>query len=166
MAARQRRYWVMKSEPDVYSFEDLQNDPEGHEHWDGVRNYQARNFLCSQRVGDPVLFYHSNTDVPAVVGIAKVVREAYPDPTAFDPNDNHFDPRSNPDSPTWFMTDIAAVRPLERSLPLRELQQRPELDGLALIRKGNRLSVMEISKAHYDFIVSLARKKPPSPSSR
>jgi predicted RNA-binding protein with PUA-like domain len=150
MAARSRRYWVMKSEPDAYSFDDLLNDPDGYEHWDGVRNYQARNFLQAQQVGDLVLYYHSNTDPPGVVGIAKVVREAYPDHTAFDPNDHHFDPKSNPDKPTWFMTDIAPVRALPRLVSLHELQQVPELDGLTLIRRGNRLSV------------GLAKTKPPA----
>ncbi len=161
MAATSRRYWVMKSEPDAYSFDDLVADPDGYEHWDGVRNYQARNFLQAQQVGDLVLYYHSNTEVPGVVGIAKVVREAYPDHTAFDPNDGHFDPKSNPAKPTWFMTDIAAVRPLERVVSLRELQQVPELEGMALVKKGNRLSVMEITKAQYDTVVKLAKRPAP-----
>jgi predicted RNA-binding protein with PUA-like domain len=154
-----KRYWVMKSEPDTFSFGDLERMPDGFEHWDGVRNYQARNFLCAQKIGDAVLFYHSNTKVPGVVGIAKVVREAYPDHTAFDPLDHHYDPKSKPEKPTWFMTDITAVRPLERIVSLHEMQELEELVGLQLIQRGNRLSVMEISKAHFDAIVARERVK-------
>ena len=147
----------MKSEPDAYSYEDLVRD--GAEHWDGVRNYQARNYLQAQRKGDQVLFYHSNCVEPGVVGIAKVMREAYPDHTAFDPTDKHFDPKSKPDAPTWFMTDIAPVRALRRTVTLHELQGRPDLEGLALIRRGNRLSVMPLSKEHFTFIVSQEKLK-------
>ncbi|TML07326.1 MAG: EVE domain-containing protein [Actinobacteria bacterium] len=147
----------MKSEPQTFSIDDLARV--GTTGWDGVRNYQARNYLRSQRKGDRVLFYHSSVTEPGVVGIAEVAREAYPDDTAFDPADKHYDPKSDPADPTWYMPDIKFVRRLPRVVTLRELQGRPELDGLMLTRKGNRLSVTPVSKTHFDFIVGLAGRR-------
>ena len=154
-------YWLMKSEPDTFGFDDLTADPKGYEHWDGVRNFQARNYLRAQRKGDQVFFYHSNCKEPGIVGIAKVVREAYPDHTQFDPTNGHYDPTSKPDDPRWSMTDVAAVRPLKRTITLHELIGCPQLEGFPLIRKGNRLSVLEVSKEHWKFILSLEKRKPP-----
>jgi len=147
----------MKSEPQTFSIDDLARV--GTTGWDGVRNYQARNYLRSQRKGDRILFYHSSVTEPGVVGIAEVAREAYPDDTAFDPADKHYDPKSDPEDPTWYMPDIKFVRRLPRMVTLRELQGRPELDGLMLTRKGNRLSVTPVSKMHFDFIVGLAGRR-------
>ena len=151
------RYWLMKSEPDEFSITDLENRDQQTEGWDGVRNYQARNFMRDDMsVGDKVLFYHSNTKVPGVVGIATVSREGYPDDTAFDPQDPHYDPKSDPDKPRWYRVDVTFERKLDRVIPLAEIKDRAdELEGLPLVRKGNRLSVMPVDKAHYDFILGL-----------
>jgi predicted RNA-binding protein with PUA-like domain len=149
-------YWLMKSEPNSFGIDDLARRPDRTEPWDGVRNYQARNMLRDQmRRGDPVFFYHSNCDVPGIVGLAEIVREAYPDPTAFDPDHRHYDPRSRPGQPTWFMVDVRLVRKLARTISLAELKSHPELDGLALLRRGNRLSVMPVSEGQWQFILSL-----------
>jgi predicted RNA-binding protein with PUA-like domain len=150
------RYWLMKTEPGEFSYDDLTSRPDQTEHWDGVRNYQARNLMRDDmRVGDSVFFYHSNCDEPGIVGLARIVREAYPDHTAFDPDNKHYDPKSRPDQPTWFMVDVQAVRKLRRTITLTELKACPELDGLALIRRGNRLSVMPVSDKHWHFILGL-----------
>jgi predicted RNA-binding protein with PUA-like domain len=150
-------YWLIKSEPCEFSFRDLWNSPGRKTHWDGVRNYQARNFIRDgMRPGDRVFYYHSNCEVPAIVGLAEVVSRAYPDHTAFDPNDKHFDARSDPENPRWMMVDIRYRRKLRRSIPLAEIKAHAEaLEGLALIRRGNRLSVMPVEKDHWDFILSL-----------
>lgn len=149
-------YWLMKSEPDAFSIDHLAQRPDKTEHWDGVRNYQARNMMRDEmKIGDQVFFYHSNCDLPGIVGIAEVVKESYPDFTAFDPDDKHFDPKSNPDKPTWFMVDVRFVRKLKRTISLQELKQKPELADLALVRRGNRLSIMPVSQQHWDFILGL-----------
>lgn len=149
-------YWLMKSEPEAFSIDDLAAAPDQTTHWDGVRNYQARNMMRdAMRVGDQVLFYHSNADPPGVVGIAEVVREAYPDHTAFDSDDPHHDPKSDPDNPRWYMVDVRLVRKLARTITLAELKQRPELAELALVRRGNRLSVMPVSADQWRCILSL-----------
>lgn len=150
------QYWLMKSEPEAFSIDDLAGRPEQTEHWDGVRNYQARNMMRDQmKIGDPVFFYHSNCDLPGIVGIAEVARESYPDFTAFDPDDKHFDPKSNPDKPTWFMVDVKFVRKLRRTISLQELKQQSALVELALVRRGNRLSIMPITPLQWDFILGL-----------
>jgi predicted RNA-binding protein with PUA-like domain len=150
------RYWLMKSEPSAFSIDDLAGRPGQTEPWDGVRNYQARNMMRDEmKAGDGVLFYHSNCEVPGVVGIAEIAREAYPDSTAFDPGHKHYDPKSKPDNPAWLMVDVRFVRKLSRTIALTELKDRPELDGLALIRRGNRLSVMPVSEEQWAFILSL-----------
>ena len=149
-------YWLMKSEPDEFSIDDLAAMPEQTEHWDGVRNYQARNMMRDQmRCGDQVFFYHSNTQPPGIVGIAEVVREGYPDFTAFDPTDKHYDPKSDPDNPRWHMVDIRLVRKLQRIITLTELKSHPELEGFALVRRGNRLSVMPVTEQQWEFILGL-----------
>ena len=151
-----RKYWLMKSEPDVFTFEDLKNEPNSTAHWDGVRNYQARNFMRDEmRVGDLVLFYHSNCAEPGVAGVAEVVREAYPDHTAWEPNSKYFDPKSSPDNPRWFMVDIKWKQPFKRTVTLREMRQLPELEGMKLLQRGQRLSIQPVEKAHFDKIVEL-----------
>ena len=149
-------FWLMKSEPDAFSIDDLEQRPHQTEHWDGVRNYQARNMMRDDmKIGDQVFFYHSNCDLPGIVGIAEVVRESYPDFTAFDPDDKHFDPKSNPEKPTWFMVDVKFVRKFKRTISLQELKQCEALNDLALVRRGNRLSIMPVSQQQWDFILGL-----------
>lgn len=148
-------YWLMKSEPEAFSIDDLQAMPEQTEHWDGVRNYQARNMMRdTMKVGDMVFFYHSNCAEPGIVGIIQVVREGYPDFTAFDPESKYFDPKSDPDQPRWYMVDIKFVRTLKRKISLRELKQYDELAGMQLLRKGNRLSITPVTEEQWAFILS------------
>jgi len=150
-------YWLMKSEPEEFSIDDLKK--QGTTHWDGVRNYQARNMMRDQmKVGDQVFFYHSNCDVPGIVGTMKIIREGYPDHTAFDPGDKHYDPKSDPDNPRWHMVDLRFVRKFRKSVPLATLRQYAEGDlaKLPLLRRGNRLSVMPVSKTEWEFILALS----------
>ncbi len=152
------KHWLFKSEPEEFSIDDLAARPKQTDHWDGVRNYQARNFMRDEmRVDDLAFFYHSNCKEPGIVGIVRVSREAYPDHTAFDPDDKHFDPKSDPDNPRWFMVDVTFERKLDRVITLRELKTHSELrlKGFPLVRRGNRLSVMPVSKAHWKFILSM-----------
>ena len=149
-------YWLMKSEPDTFGINDLINRPNQTEPWDGVRNYQARNMMRdAMKPGDRVFFYHSNCDQPGIVGIMEVVKEGYPDFTAFDPDDPHFDPKSDHANPRWMMVDVKYVRTLSRTISLKELKPRPELEGMVLLRRGNRLSIMPVSETEWDFILSL-----------
>ena len=149
-------YWLMKSEPDVFGIDHLKAMPGRTEHWDGVRNYQARNMMRDQmKKGDLVFFYHSNCEVPGIVGIAKVVKEGYPDHTAFDPEAKYYDPKSDPEKPRWYMVDVKFQRKLKRTISLAELKEAPELGECPLVRKGNRLSIMPITKQQWDFILSL-----------
>ena len=152
-----RQYWLVKSEPEVFSFDDLLAAPGRTTHWDGVRNFAARNHLRAMKKGDRVLFYHSSTKPTAVVGVAEVAREAYPDSTALDKKDPHFDPKSKPDDPTWFMVDLRAVRPFERPVTLDEIKRTKGLDQMALIRIG-RLSVQPVTAREYDIITALAKR--------
>lgn len=156
MPKKNINYWLMKSEPDAFGISDLCNKPQQTEHWDGVRNYQARNMMRDEmKRGDQVFFYHSNCDEPGIVGIMEVVKEGYPDFTAFDPHDKHYDPKSDPAKPRWMMVDVKYVKTLSRTITLKELRLKTELADLALIRVGNRLSIMPVSKAQWDFILSL-----------
>lgn len=151
-------YWLMKSEPDVFGIDHLAACPEQTEPWDGVRNYQARNMMRDgMKVGDQVFFYHSNCDEPGIVGVMEVVTEAYPDHTAFDPDQKYYDPKSVPESPRWFMVDVRNRRRLRRNISLAELKQYADgpLKGMPLVRKGNRLSIMPVTPAQWDFILSL-----------
>jgi predicted RNA-binding protein with PUA-like domain len=153
-------YWLFKSEPKVYSFKDLMEEPDRTTGWDGVRNYQARNFLRDRvKAGDGVLFYHSNADPPCIAGIAEVVREGHPDPSAFDPKSDHFDPKSDPDNPTWYQVSIRAVRSIEPPIGLPDLGGIPELAGMELLRKGSRLSVQPVTRTEWDRILKLTRSK-------
>lgn len=149
--------WLMKSEPDVFGIEHLAKRPNKTEHWDGVRNYQARNFMRDDmKKGDKVFFYHSNCKEPGIVGIAEVIREAYPDHTAFDPESKYYDPKSTPDKPRWFMVDVKFVRRLKRTITLNELKTHAEaLSGFPLLQKGNRLSVMPVSEEAWEYILGL-----------
>jgi predicted RNA-binding protein with PUA-like domain len=149
------RFWLVKTEPDVYSIDDLKRDRVTG--WDGVRNYQARNFMRDDmRKGDLVLVYHSNCEPPGIVGLATVSREGHPDPTAFDPDDDHFDPKSDPDAPRWMQVELRHKRTFRRILPLATLRDDPHLAGMALLQKGQRLSVQPVSEAHFERIVDLA----------
>jgi len=154
------KYWLFKSEPEEFGIDDLRKMPRKTEHWDGVRNYQARNMMRDDmKKGDLGFFYHSNCDVPGIVGVMKIVREGYPDHTAFDPDDPHFDPKSDPDNPRWFMVDVSFVRKFKRKIALSELREYADkqLCELTLLRRGNRLSVMPVGKKEWKFIESLAK---------
>jgi len=149
-------YWLLKSEPNAFSIDDLKQMPEQTEHWDGVRNYQARNLLRDQlQVGDRAFFYHSNCEQPGIVGIMEVVRAGYPDHTALDPQSKHFDPKSDPAKPRWFMVDVKYLRHTRRLIPLAELKQHPALENMPLLRKGNRLSVTPVSGREWNYILGL-----------
>lgn len=150
------KYWLMKSEPHVFSFDDLKNAPNSTTHWDGVRNYRARNFMRDEmKVGDQVLYYHSNCDEPGVVGIAEVVKESYPDHTSWDPDSKYFDPKSTPDNPRWFMVDIKWKQALKRSVILKEMKATPELNDMLVVQKGQRLSVQPVAKEHFDKVIEM-----------
>jgi predicted RNA-binding protein with PUA-like domain len=147
-------YWLMKSEPDTFSIDDLKRKK--REAWDGVRNYQARNFMRDgMRVGDGVFFYHSNCAEPGIAGIAEVASDAYPDPSQFDPKSKYFDPGSSRDNPRWMLVDVKFVKKLGRTITLDELKNHPKLEGMTLLRKGNRLSVMPVDAAEWKYILGL-----------
>lgn len=154
------KYWLLKSEPGSFSIDDLARAPQKTTCWDGVRNYQARNMLRDEmKRGDLAFFYHSGGARPAIVGSVRIVREGYVDHTAFDPDDHHFDPDSDPESPRWFMVDVKLAEKFPRELSLRELKQYAdaELAGFRLLAKGNRLSVMPVSASHWKFVKSLSK---------
>ncbi len=150
-----KRYWLMKSEPDAFSIDDLQKV--GVEPWNGVRNYQARNHMRQMQVGDGVLFYHSSCAIPAIVGIAKVASVAYPDPTQFDPKSDYFDAKSTREEPRWSLVDVAFERKLKRAIPLEEIKQHADAlgEGFALTQRGSRLSVSPVSAAQWKLLLSL-----------
>ncbi|KUG26808.1 hypothetical protein ASZ90_003344 [hydrocarbon metagenome] len=150
------KYWLIKSEPDVYSIDDLQKDKKTF--WDGVRNYQARNFMRDEmKKGDQVIFYHSNTEPPGAVGICEVVKEGYPDFTAFDPDDKHYDPKSKEDNPTWIMVDVKFVKKFNNPVSIPEIKENPKLKNMKLVQRGNRLSVMPVTKTEFDEIVKMGK---------
>ena len=146
-------HWLMKTEPDEFSIDDLK--ARKTEPWSGVRNYQARNFLRAMRAGDGVLFYHSSCEVPGVAGIASVVADAYPDPTQFDPKSDYYDAKSTRADPRWSLVDVRYKRKLKRTITLAELKGHGELDDFALLRPGNRLSVLPVSATQWAFILGL-----------
>lgn len=155
-------YWLMKSEPESFSIDDLARAPRQTTCWDGVRNYQARNMLRDEmKKGDLVFFYHSNCEVPGIAGSVEIVREGYPDHTAFDPDDHHFDPKSDPENPRWFMVDVKLKKKFSRVVSLRELKACTDdsLFGFQLLAKGNRLSVMPVTESQWKFIESLSPAK-------
>ena len=148
-------YWLMKSEPDVYSIDDLQRD--GREMWDSIRNYQARNMMRDDmRIGDKVFFYHSNCKEPAIAGIAKVASKPYPDPTQFDKKSRYFDPKSTIAEPRWILVDVEFVRKFKKPITLAEIKANKGLGDMILVRRGNRLSIMPIDKKHWDLILAMA----------
>jgi len=151
------KYWLVKSEPGAYSIDDLVKDKKTH--WDGVRNYQARNFIRDDmKKGDKVLFYHSNADPNAVVGVCEIVKEGYPDFTAFDPEEKHFDPKSKKEEPAWFMVDIKLIKKFKQPITLSEIKQNPKLQNMRLVQRGNRLSVMPIEKNEFTEILKMSEK--------
>jgi len=144
----------MKSEPEEFSIDDLRKVKV--EPWDGVRNYQARNMMRDEmKKGDLAFFYHSNCDEPGIVGIMTIDKEGYPDPTAFDPGDKHYDPKSDPNNPRWYLVDVMYNRKLKRTISLRELRDKRPLKDMKLLQKGNRLSVMPVSKKEWDYILGM-----------
>ena len=150
----------MKSEPDTFSFQDLKNRPKQREPWDGVRNYQARNFMRdTMSVGDRVLFYHCNTEPPGIVGIDEIVSDAYPDPTAFNKKSKYYDPKSNPEQPRWFLVDVAYVADFQNMLTLEQMKEMPELSEMKVLQRGNRLSITPVSESEYRAITSYGLKK-------
>ena len=149
-------YWLMKSEPSAFSIQDLRKVRGQTTSWDGVRNFQARNFMRAMKKGDRVLFYHSNADPPEVVGMAEVVKEAYPDDTAFDPKDIHYDSRSTPAKPLWDMVDVKLVRIFPAPIPLDRLRREPGLKRMELLRKGSRLSVQPVRSEEWAIVLKLA----------
>jgi predicted RNA-binding protein with PUA-like domain len=154
-----RRYWLVKSEPDVFGFDDLLAAPGRTAGWDGVRNYQARNFMRDEmRVGDGVLFYHSNADPAGVAGLAEVARAAYPDATAFDPAHDGYDPKSRPGAPVWVQVDVRAVERFARVVTLAELRAEPALAAMAVLRRGNRLSVTPVTAGEWAAVCRLGRR--------
>jgi predicted RNA-binding protein with PUA-like domain len=153
---QRRRYWLVKSEPNTFSIDDLAHAPRQTTCWDGVRNYQARNFMREMAVGDRVVFYHSNAEPPAIVGSAEVVRMVYPDDTQFDTRSDHYDASSTADRPTWEMVDLKFREKFPASLSLQQLRREPRLKGMTLLRKGSRLSVQPVTEAEWKVIVQLA----------
>jgi predicted RNA-binding protein with PUA-like domain len=156
---QRRRYWLMKSEPRAFSIDDLEKSPKRTTCWDGVRNYQARNFMRAMAIGDQVLFYHSNAEPPVVVGIAEVVRTAYPDQTQFDKNSHHYDSASISAAPRWDMVDIRHRHTFKTGLSLDRLRQEPKLKGMVLLQKGSRLSVQPVTEAEWAVVLKLAGAK-------
>ncbi|MCA9214818.1 MAG: EVE domain-containing protein [Planctomycetales bacterium] len=154
------KYWLLKTEPNAYSIQDLANEKKKTTCWDGVRNYQARNFMRDEmKIGDRVLIYHSNANPPAVVGTASIVKEAYPDHTAWDPKDKHYDPKSSEENPRWIMVDIKLEQIFAAEIPLPTLREMKPLAEMELLRKGSRLSVQPVRKKEFDAIVKKASGK-------
>jgi len=148
------QYWLMKSEPDTYSIDDLQSF--GVDHWDGIRNYQVRNFFRDQmQVGEQAFFYHSNCKEPGIVGTMEIVSKAYPDHTAFDPSEKYFDSKSDPENPRWLMVDVRYIRHLNRMITLAELRQQKQIADMKLLQRGNRLSVLPLSKMEWQYILEM-----------
>lgn len=155
-------YWLMKTEPDCFGLAHLKKRPKQTAHWDGVRNFQARNILRDDmKKGDCAFFYHSSCAEPGIVAIVEIVRAGYPDFTAWDPQGEHFDPKSTPDKPIWYMVDVKLARELKRPITLRELKQYPQLEDMRLLARGNRLSVMPVQAAHWKFILRCEQRPAP-----
>jgi predicted RNA-binding protein with PUA-like domain len=156
---KDRHYWLLKSDADSFSFDDLWKLPSRTTHWDGVRNFQARNFMRDEmKKGDLAFFYHSGGDSPGILGIVEIVREGYPDHTALDAKDPHYDPRSKNGESYWSMVDIQAIERLPRLVSLSEMRSKPELEGMALLQKGNRLSVQKVGAAEWNAVLALAKQ--------
>ncbi len=157
-------FWLIKSEPDVFSIHDLAAAPRKTTHWEGVRNYQARNFLRAMKKGDRCLYYHSNAEPSAVAGVVEVVREAYPDHLAWDPTSDYHDPKASPDNPIWSMVDVKLVNILPREIPLEELRHVKALADMELLRRGSRLSVHPVTAMQFRTVVALGSKRPAKPA--
>ena len=150
------QYWLMKSEPSVFGIDDLARCKRQTEPWDGVRNYQARNMMRdAMQVGDQVFFYHSNCEVPGIVGIMQIARAGYPDPTAFDPKHRYYDPKSDPDNPRWYLVDVQLERRFTETIALSELRRHARLAKMTILQKGNRLSVTPVTPAQWKYILKL-----------
>lgn len=149
--------WLMKSEPDVFSLDDLKNCPKKTEPWDGIRNYQARNFMRDDmKKGDVVLFYHSNCKEPGIVGLAEIASSsAYPDPTQFDKKSNYFDPKSDPDNPRWLLVDVRYKKTFKRPVTLKEIKAHPVLKDMKVAQRGMRLSIQPVEQEHFEIIKAL-----------
>lgn len=152
--AEKKHYWLMKSEPSVFGIDDLVKN--GSTHWDGVRNFRARNLMRSMAIGDGVFFYHSNADPKAIVGIARVSKEAYPDSSQFDKKSKYYEPRATKEKPYWFMVDIELVRKLDEPVTLDRMRTMPELEGMALLKRGQRLSVQPVTDEEWKTICKVA----------
>jgi len=151
------RYWLMKTEPDCFGLEHLKAKPKRTEHWDGVRNYQARNFMRDgMQKDDLAFFYHSSCPEPGIAGIVKITRAAYPDHTAWDPKNEHFDPKSSPANPIWFMVDVMLEREFKQLLPLAIIKANPALKDMLLVQRGSRLSVMPVTEKEWKAILKMA----------
>jgi len=152
------KHWLFKSEPDCFSIDNLSKRPKQTTGWDGVRNYQARNMLRDDiKKGDLVFFYHSNSQPPGIAGIAEVVKEGYPDHTAWDLNSDHYDPKSTPENSRWFMVDVKFVEKFPQLIPLEELKQHPKLKEMMINRKGNRLSITPVTADEWKIIIKLVK---------
>ncbi len=152
------KYWLMKNEPQAFSIDDLERVDV--EPWDGIRNYQVRNYIRDQMsVGDQAFFYHSSCKIPGIVGTMRIVSEAYPDHTAFDPDEHYYDPKSNLEKPTWLMVDVKFASKLNEPIPLQQLRQYAELSDMRILQKGNRLSITPLDKKHWDFIHQLIKRR-------
>jgi predicted RNA-binding protein with PUA-like domain len=153
------KYWLMKTEPEMFGIDDLAARPTQTEPWDGVRNYQARNMMRDDmRVGDGVFFYHSNCKEPGIVGIARVARAAYPDLTELDPDSKYYDPKATTDKPRWFRVDVKFERKFKQTIGLQALKTYPQLEGMVVLSRGSRLSITQVSEEHWRFILGLADK--------
>ena len=155
-------YWLMKSEPDAFGIEDLKQCRNRTEPWDGIRNYQARNFMRDDmKIGDQAFFYHSNCKQPGIVGIMEIASEPYPDPTQFDPDSGYYDPKAYVDDPRWILVDVRHVRDLDRIVTLREMKADAESFGdFPLLKKGNRLSIMPVTEAQWNRVLELEQREP------
>lgn len=152
-------HWLLKSEPSTYAIDDLIAQPGRRDHWDGIRNYQARNFLRAMKRGDLAFFYHSSCPTPGIVGVVRIVREAYPDPTARDPESPYHDPRATSDEPRWSMVDVEFVHRIDPLISLAEMRHFPELADMVILRRGNRLSVTPVTADEWRFITALADRR-------
>jgi predicted RNA-binding protein with PUA-like domain len=156
------RYWLMKSEPDTFSIDDLAKRPKQTEPWDGVRNYQVRNWLRDEiKIGDQAFFYHSSCETPGIAGIIEIVKAGYPDRTAFDPKNHHYDPKSDPTKPRWYCVDVKLIRKFKRFITLTELKQHPALAQMRLLQKGSRLSITPVTEKEWEIILQLESEPRP-----
>lgn len=150
------KYWLMKSEPETFSIDDLAKKPKQTEPWDGVRNYQVRNWLRDEiKVGDLAFFYHSSCDTPGIAGIIEIVKNGYPDSTAFDPNSKYYDPKSTKENPRWYRVDVHLIEKFPHIISLTELREHPLLQKMRLLQKGSRLSITPITKVEWEIILQM-----------